>query len=306
LLTEDEKSRNAFGHDALLFSTKHPLYEDVATNFYSKKANAGNFSLNPQVSEGLAGKVEKNEDYLPSSSLTFPLPGATPFQDIDDDQSITVHYVMPPTNTIHKSMLLPGLIPPNPVLDYSDIESTRQKSQKSGRQFGGAPLYDQGGRGRIDYNAGGGGNGYNNNGYGGNNGGYRGGRGGGNGGYNNGPRNDGYGRGNGYGAPPPPPGGFQNLPPGLAAQAAAHFGRNGGPGLPPPPPPGWMPGMAVPPPPKHQGGYGGGYNTNGGGYNSGGYGGGGYNGGRDNNGGGYRGRGGRGGGGRGRGGYDRY
>ncbi|TIA19528.1 hypothetical protein D6C81_04656 [Aureobasidium pullulans] len=315
LLTEDEKSRNAFGHDALLFSTKHPLYEDVATNFYSKKAGAAEFNINPQVSEGLAGKVEKNEEYLPSSSLSFPLPGATPFQDVDDDQSITVHYVMPPTNTVHKSMLLPGLKPPNPVLDYSDIESTRQASQKSGRQFGGAPLYDQSsGRGRIDYGAGGG--------YGGNNGGYRGGRGGrgggGGGGYNNGPRNDGYGRGNGgggYGAPPPP-GGFQNLPPGLAAQAAAHFGRNGGGGgggggLPPPPPPGWMPGMAAPPPQHQQGGYGGGYNNNGGGYNNngGGYGGGGYNNGGGHNGGGgggYRGRGGRGGGGRGRGGYDRY
>ncbi|CAC9884572.1 unnamed protein product [Aureobasidium pullulans] len=328
LLTEDEKSRNAFGHDALLFSTKHPLYEDVATNFYSKKAGAAEFNINPQVSEGLAGKVEKNEEYLPSSSLSFPLPGATPFQDVDDDQSITVHYVMPPTNTVHKSMLLPGLKPPNPVLDYSDVESTRQASQKSGRQFGGAPLYDQGsGRGRIDYGAGGG--------YGGNNGGYRGGRGGrggGGGGYNNGPRNDGYGRGNGgggYGAPPPP-GGFQNLPPGLAAQAAAHFGRNGGGGggLPPPPPPGWMPGMAAPPPQHQQGGYGGGYNNNGGGYNNngggynnngGGYGGGGYNNGGGHNGGGhnggghnggggggYRGRGGRGGGGRGRGGYDRY
>lgn len=282
LLTEDEASRNSFGHDALLFSTKHPLYEDVATNFYSKKAGAPQFSINPRTSEGLSGKVEKNENYLPASSLTFPLPGATPFDEIDDDQSISVYYNMPTSNVIHKSMLLPGLIPPNPVLDYSDVEQTRQRSQKSGRQFGGAPLYDQGsGRGRINY----GDNGYNNNGYGRGGGGY--GRGGGGGG---------YGRGGGnYGAPAPPPN-FQNLPPGLAAQAAAHFGGNGG-GLPPPPPPGWMPGMPIPPPQHNQGGYGGGYN------NGGGYGGGGYNGG-----GGYRGGrgGGRGGRGRGGGGYDRY
>lgn len=300
LLTEDEKSRNSFGHDALLFSTKHPLYEDVATNFYSKKAKAPQFSLNPRVSEGLAGKVEKNENYLPSSSLNFPLPGETPFQEIDDDQSISVHYDMPTSSSIHKSMLLPGLIPPNPVLDYSDIETTRQRSQKSGRQFGGVPLNDQGsGRGRINYGAD---NGYNNGFQGGRGGGngYQGGRGGGYGG----PRNDGYGGGSrgGYGAPPPP-GGFQNLPPGLAAQAAAHFGGNGG-GLPPPPPPGWMPGMPVPAPQHNQGGYGGGYG--GGGYG----GGGGYNGGYNNGGGGgggYRGgRGGGGRGGRGRGGYDRY
>lgn len=313
LLTAEEKARNEFGKDALLFSAKHPLYDEVTTNFYSKKAGAPTFSLNARISEGLTGKVEKNEDYIPSSSLAFPLPGETPFDEIDDDQSLTVHYSMPSSTHVHKSMLLPGLNMPPPVLDYSDIEQTRQRSQKTGRSHGGVPFENGGRGGRFNYgpdNRNGGRNGGYDGGYG-RGGGNRGGR----GGYDNQGGRGNYdqrGRGNydnqgSYGrAPPPqadqygaPPINFGVLPPHLAAQAAQHgFGGNGA--SVPPPPPGWLPGM--PPqqqqPPGRQGGY------NGGG--GGGYGGNGYNGGQ---GGGYS-NGGQGGGysngGRGGGGYGRY
>lgn len=301
LLSPDEHRRNEFGHEALLFSGKHPLYDEVIMNFYSKKAGAPNLTLNPRMSDGLSGKIEKNEDYLPSSSLTFPLPGATPFQEIDDDQSLTVHYNMPTSNHIHKSMLLPGLIPPMPVLDYGDIEATRAKSQKSGRGYGGVPFESnrggRGGRGRGGFSYGPDRN----------NGGYND-RNGNGGGYNdrNGNGGDRYGGQNGYDRRGPPQnqyGGQQqqppfNLPPHLAAQAAQHgFAPPGGAYPPPPPVPGWMPGMppGPPPPGPPRGGYNGGYNN--GSHGNGGYGG--YDGGRDN----YRSndR-----GGRGRGGYQRY
>lgn len=292
LLTADEHKRNEVGKDALLFSSKHPLYDEVIMNFYSKKAGAPKLNLNSRISEGLNGKVEKNEEYLPSSSLAFPLPGAAPFEEIHDDQSITVHYAMPVSNHLHKSMLLPGLIPPNPVLDYGDIEATRNRSQKSGRGYGGVPFdNNRGGRGGR-----GGGFSYGNDRNGGqtDRGGYQGDRyGGNNNGYDRrGPPQNQYGNNS---APPP-----FNLPPHLAAQAAQHGfpGANGF--APPPPVPGWTPGMPPGPPPSgnsyngNGGGYNGGYGSNNG---NGGYGGG--QGGRDN----YRSndRGGRGGGG-----YRRY
>lgn len=299
LLTDDERARNEFGKEALLFSAKHPLYDEVIMNFYSKKASSDKLTLNARVSEGLNGKVEKNQDYLPSSALTFPLPGATPFEEIDDDQSLTVYYTMPVSNHIHKSMLLPGLVPPNPVLDYGDIEGTRSRAQNSGRSYGGVPFgNNRGGRGGRgggfsygsdrgnggNYNDRNGGR-YNNDRYGGQNG------------YDNGrgPPSNQY----GGGAPPQ-----FNLPPHLAAQAAQHGFNPNGAGFPPPPPvPGWMPGMPPGPPPPQYGGQNGGYNNGGynnGGYNNGGYNNGGGHGGRDN----YRSndRGGRGGG----GGYRRY
>lgn len=73
LLTEDEKIRNSVGRDVLLISDGHPLYHDLAANFYSKKPGPPKFKLNMRVSEGLAGKVERNETYIPHSSLVSPL-----------------------------------------------------------------------------------------------------------------------------------------------------------------------------------------------------------------------------------------
>ena len=87
LLSADDVARNAVGKDVLIMSNRHPLYEEIATNFYSKRQGSPKYKLNPRISEGLAGKVEKNEDYIPQSSLTFPLEeGGMP--NLDEDNSI--------------------------------------------------------------------------------------------------------------------------------------------------------------------------------------------------------------------------
>ena len=86
-LTADEKKRNEFGRDVLIFSDKHPLYNEATTNFYSKRAGAPKYKLNPKISQGLAGKIEKDPDYLPQSSLEFPLEGgAAP--NLEEDHSL--------------------------------------------------------------------------------------------------------------------------------------------------------------------------------------------------------------------------
>ena len=91
LLSADDTARNAVGKDVLIMSNRHPLYEEIATNFYSKRQGSPKYKLNPRISEGLAGKVEKNEDYIPQSSLTFPLEeGAMP--NLDEDNSIRYVY----------------------------------------------------------------------------------------------------------------------------------------------------------------------------------------------------------------------
>jgi 5'-3' exoribonuclease 2 len=70
-----------------MFSTNHPLYEEVAAAFYSKKAAETTHKLNPKNSGGLSGKVEKNDCYIPQSKLSFPL-DSKKMPDIEDDQSI--------------------------------------------------------------------------------------------------------------------------------------------------------------------------------------------------------------------------
>ena len=87
LLSADDVARNAIGKDVLIISSRHPVYEEIATNFYSKRQGSPKYKLNPRISEGLAGKVVKNEDYIPQSSLTFPLEeGLMP--NLDEDNSI--------------------------------------------------------------------------------------------------------------------------------------------------------------------------------------------------------------------------
>lgn len=88
LLPADVAARNGVGRDVLLVAEAHQgLYDDIATNFYSKKQGSPSFKLNPRISEGLAGKVSKNDTYLPHGSLNFPLAsGGMP--SLDEDRSI--------------------------------------------------------------------------------------------------------------------------------------------------------------------------------------------------------------------------
>ena len=87
LLSAEEHARNEMGKDVLILSDRHPLYDEIATNFYSRRQGSPKYKLNPRISGGLAGKVEKNEDYIPQSALSFPLSdGVMP--DLDEDHSI--------------------------------------------------------------------------------------------------------------------------------------------------------------------------------------------------------------------------
>lgn len=87
LLSAEDIARNEMGRDVLIMSDQHPLYEEIAMNFYSKRQGSPKYKLNPKISGGLAGKVEKNEQYVPQSSLISPLTeGGMP--DLPADHSI--------------------------------------------------------------------------------------------------------------------------------------------------------------------------------------------------------------------------
>ena len=87
LLSANEVARNATGKDVLIMSDRHPLYVDIASNFYSKRQGMPKFKLKPRISEGLAGEVEKDPKYLPQSPLVSPLEaGGMPT--LEEDHSI--------------------------------------------------------------------------------------------------------------------------------------------------------------------------------------------------------------------------
>ena len=87
LLSPEDAARNEVGKDVLLMSDGHPLYNEVATSFYSKRQGSPKYKLNPRVSDGLAGKIEKIGTFLPRGSLLFPLKGGV-MPDVDNDRSI--------------------------------------------------------------------------------------------------------------------------------------------------------------------------------------------------------------------------
>jgi 5'-3' exoribonuclease 2 len=212
LLSDDEKRRNAPGAETLLFSTRHPLYDEIVGSFYGKKAGEKEIKINPRKSQGLSGKVSKDDSYVPSSSLEFPFDSGSQgeFTSLDADESAKVTYHMPVLRSVHKSMLLPGVKFAPSMLDYNDISQTRNRAERSGRTHGGVQLSRNGDRSdgqRINYSArdqhdGGRRNG---NGY---------------GGYG-GPDQGGHYR-NDNGNP------LAHLPPALAAQAAQHGFAAGG------------------------------------------------------------------------------
>jgi 5'-3' exoribonuclease 2 len=93
LLSPEDQVRNAPGYEILIISDAHPgLYDDITSHFYSKKQDVLMFKLDPKTSDGLAGKVEKIEGYVPHGSLVYPLERNT-MPDVDYDRSL--RYVFP-------------------------------------------------------------------------------------------------------------------------------------------------------------------------------------------------------------------
>lgn len=89
-MTPDEAARNEVGHDVLIISDEHTVfYDDVITHFYSKKQGAPKYTLDPRLSEGLTGEVEKIADYLPHGALTYPpMLERKAMPDLDYDRSL--------------------------------------------------------------------------------------------------------------------------------------------------------------------------------------------------------------------------
>jgi 5'-3' exoribonuclease 2 len=144
-LSAADSARNEMGRDVLIFSEGHEsLYDEVLTNFYSKKQGDSKFKLNPKKSDGLSGKVEKKEGYVPHSELKYPLERNS-MPDLDYDRSVSVYYDFPQVSQTHKSMLLRGVQLPKPALTQSDIQDMRSRANRGGRNGGFGRGHDRGG-----------------------------------------------------------------------------------------------------------------------------------------------------------------
>ncbi|KAI8139409.1 XRN 5'-3' exonuclease N-terminus-domain-containing protein [Fennellomyces sp. T-0311] len=216
-LTDEEKIRNSEGPTILYVDDSHKLYNSVSTVYTKRMADDERLTLDPKLSDGMTGTVDKDPECIPRSTLRSPLPNHN-LPDIANDKSISVTYCLPqlPADYAFPSSLLRGVKADRNTLTYEDLQyATFEKTYNNRRgnynnrgwtsqldQTEDYREYSNQRRNNRNQRGGYGGNHYNGGGRGGYGSGYN------NGGYNNsgydnyaGYNNGGYGGNNNYGNP---------------------------------------------------------------------------------------------------------
>lgn len=236
-LTADETFRNTNQKEYLMIGPHNVMYERCCKTLYGNGDQA-QVNFRAADTQGIAGVVMKDENCIPGSVFTCPI-NTSEWNDIENDQTLSLRYDMPELTIRNKSMLRPGVQVIPLVLSQSEemairenhrgkptwknIQTPPKKAEPANDRapgmrggymnFVAMSNLPDGGRSRpgrnYDHEDG---NGYNSRYNGGYNGGYRGGR----GGYG-GNQGGGYGRG-GYG------GGYNNN----QSQGGRYQGGGGG------------------------------------------------------------------------------
>ncbi|KAH9938476.1 XRN 5'-3' exonuclease N-terminus-domain-containing protein [Fomitopsis serialis] len=117
-ITDDEKRRNRWGNDVLFVFEEHPLYTSLEA-LYGKR-NKDEIHLQPMpinvdASKGISGSLLPNPDCIPGSHYYSPF-ATVDLPDIKGDRSLSAVYLFPKQLTPHRSVLLPGVRRPRPIL----------------------------------------------------------------------------------------------------------------------------------------------------------------------------------------------
>ena len=134
-LSEEEKIRNSEGPTVLYVDDSHKLYNSVSTVYTKRMADDELFELDPKLSDGMTGTVDKDPECIPRSTLRSPLPNHD-LPDIANDKSISVIYRLPelPADYTFPSNLLRGVKADRNALTYEDLQfATFEKSYNNRR-----------------------------------------------------------------------------------------------------------------------------------------------------------------------------
>lgn len=123
-LSGDEVHRNRWGNNVIFASDEHPVYP-MYEALYGKRKVEDPVPLDVKLTKGISGSVQRNPDCLPGSTYESPLPSIPDLCDIPNDRSLSVLYFFPKQLTPHRSVLLPGLVPPRRQLTSADLSATR-------------------------------------------------------------------------------------------------------------------------------------------------------------------------------------
>lgn len=157
-LTQEEQHRNTWGNDVVYVFEEHPLYVSMEALYGKRKSpdvshknkSPWHFEMltellqpvpiDPKLGKGLNGSLLPNPECLPGSTFYSPLTSVNQ-PDIKSDRSLSALYFFPKQLTPHRSVLLPGVRRPRPVLTENDRENARRGGRGRGR--GGPPGSDR-------------------------------------------------------------------------------------------------------------------------------------------------------------------
>ncbi|KAJ3548100.1 hypothetical protein NM688_g5335 [Phlebia brevispora] len=135
-LTEEERKRNAWGNNVIFVYEECPLYHQLEA-LYGKRKSQDPVPIDVKSSEGMSGSLLPNPDCLPGSTYYSPLT-TVDLPDIKGDRSLSALYFFPKQRTPHRSVLLPGVKRPPPILTESDRDMARfGRGRGRGRGYGG-------------------------------------------------------------------------------------------------------------------------------------------------------------------------
>ncbi|KAI8985950.1 XRN 5'-3' exonuclease N-terminus-domain-containing protein [Pilobolus umbonatus] len=134
-LNEEELQRNAEGPSVLFVSEAHKAYNFIST-VYTKRASNEKLVLDPILSDGLTGEIDKDPECIPRSTFRSPLPEFD-LPDIANDKSISVTFTLPnlPEGFTFSSQLLKGVKIGN-VLAPEDIQYATFEKVDNRQRYG--------------------------------------------------------------------------------------------------------------------------------------------------------------------------
>ncbi|TFY53636.1 hypothetical protein EVJ58_g9344 [Rhodofomes roseus] len=130
-ITDDEKRRNRWGNDVMFVFEDHTLYPSLEA-LYGKRDKNEPMPIDVKASKGISGSLLPNPDCIPGSHYYSPLTSVN-LPDIKGDRSLSALYFFPKQLTPHRSVLLPGVRRPRPVLTEEDRESAKRGGRGRGR-----------------------------------------------------------------------------------------------------------------------------------------------------------------------------
>ncbi|KAI0796479.1 XRN 5'-3' exonuclease N-terminus-domain-containing protein [Abortiporus biennis] len=146
-ISDDENRRNTWGNNFLCVFEEHPLYATMVA-LYGKRRSNDPVPIDAKVNNGIAGSLLPDPECLPGSTYYCPME-TVGLPNIEHDRSLSAFYLFPEQASPHRSVLLPGVRRPKPVLTEEDREFARRGGRGRGGGYSGQ---DRGGRGSYGNN----------------------------------------------------------------------------------------------------------------------------------------------------------